>query len=185
VVIDTMLQLSNLLVAATEMIAAHASIPIVGVVIGLAAAAAMVAGYLGIKANAADATSGYAEGVIDLDGKGTETSDDIPARLSKGESVMTAKTTKKNKRTLSEMQRDPNHPLFKTINQQGANQVWNKLTEEMGDNVYHVRVEQAKDDRLLREMKRYHEKVEDRPYSYERGGYRYTIQGNVITKAKI
>lgn len=39
----------------------------------------------------------FAKGVIDLDGKGTETSDSIPARLSRGESVMTAKETRIHK----------------------------------------------------------------------------------------
>ena len=39
----------------------------------------------------------FAEGIIDLKGKGTETSDSIPAWLSKGESVMTAKETREHK----------------------------------------------------------------------------------------
>jgi hypothetical protein len=38
--------------------------------------------------------SGFAKGVLNLKGPGTETSDSIPARLSKGESVMTAAETK-------------------------------------------------------------------------------------------
>jgi tape measure domain-containing protein len=37
---------------------------------------------------------GFKEGVIDLQGSGTATSDSIPARLSRGESVMTAEETK-------------------------------------------------------------------------------------------
>lgn len=45
----------------------------------------------------------FKDGVIDLQGKGTETSDSISAKLSKGESVMTAKETKRHK------------PLFKAI----------------------------------------------------------------------
>lgn len=45
----------------------------------------------------------FKSGVIDLKGKGTGTSDSIPARLSKGESVMTAEETKEHK------------PLFKAI----------------------------------------------------------------------
>lgn len=40
---------------------------------------------------------GFAKGVIDLQGPGTGTSDSIPARLSKGESVMTAKETEESK----------------------------------------------------------------------------------------
>jgi hypothetical protein len=40
--------------------------------------------------------TGYKEGVIDLKGPGTETSDSIPAMLSRGESVMTAKETRRS-----------------------------------------------------------------------------------------
>lgn len=44
--------------------------------------------------------TGYKEGVLNLNGPGTSTSDSIPARLSKGESVMTAKETKGSINTL-------------------------------------------------------------------------------------
>src|SRR5690606_3432197 len=40
---------------------------------------------------------GFKEGVIDLKGPGTTTSDSIPANLSRGESVMTAKETRASK----------------------------------------------------------------------------------------
>ena len=43
---------------------------------------------------------GFKEGVIDLQGPGTATSDSIPARLSRGESVMTAEETAKYKPVL-------------------------------------------------------------------------------------
>jgi tape measure domain-containing protein len=43
---------------------------------------------------------GFKEGVIDLKGPGSETSDSIPARLSRGESVMTADETKRYKPVL-------------------------------------------------------------------------------------
>lgn len=43
---------------------------------------------------------GFKEGVIDLKGPGSETSDSIPARLSRGESVMTAEETKRYKPVL-------------------------------------------------------------------------------------
>lgn len=46
---------------------------------------------------AATPTPQFAKGVIDLQGKGTGTSDSIDAKLSKGESVMTAEETKKHK----------------------------------------------------------------------------------------
>jgi hypothetical protein len=45
-------------------------------------------------------TPGFARGVIGLEGPGTETSDSIPARLSRGESVMTAEETRRFRPTL-------------------------------------------------------------------------------------
>lgn len=48
-------------------------------------------------------TLAFKEGVIDLQGPGTSTSDSIHARLSKGESVMTAKETAKHKEDLKAM----------------------------------------------------------------------------------
>ena len=50
------------------------------------------------------ATPKFATGVIGLDGDGTETSDSIDARLSKGESVLTAKATRKYHRQLAYME---------------------------------------------------------------------------------
>jgi hypothetical protein len=47
-----------------------------------------------IKSQKTPSVPGFAEGVIDLQGKGTETSDSIPAMLSAHESVMTAKETR-------------------------------------------------------------------------------------------
>lgn len=44
----------------------------------------------------AQASLGFKDGVVNLDGAGTETSDSIHARLSKGESVITARATKNN-----------------------------------------------------------------------------------------
>jgi len=46
---------------------------------------------------------GFATGVIDLQGPGTTTSDSIPAYLSRGESVMTAKATEIFKPQLAAM----------------------------------------------------------------------------------
>lgn len=47
-----------------------------------------------IKSQKTPSVPAFAEGVIDLQGKGTETSDSIPAMLSAHESVMTAKETR-------------------------------------------------------------------------------------------
>jgi tape measure domain-containing protein len=54
---------------------------------------------------------GFKEGVIDLQGSGTGTSDSIPARLSRGESVMTAEETKRYKPVLQAI-RDNNFEEF-------------------------------------------------------------------------
>ena len=51
----------------------------------------------------------FREGVIDLQGPGTSTSDSIPARLSKGETVTTARQTKKHKDALTAIHNDKFH----------------------------------------------------------------------------
>ncbi len=61
------------------------------------AAAVGAAGAAQIAAIASTPLPQYAEGVIDLQGAGTGTSDSISAKLSKGESVMTAKETRIHK----------------------------------------------------------------------------------------
>lgn len=45
---------------------------------------------------AAQSAAGFKDGVVNLDGAGDDRSDSIPARLSKGESVITAKATRNN-----------------------------------------------------------------------------------------
>ncbi len=69
----------------------------------LAAGAAAAEGAILIAGVNSTPTPAFKDGVIDLQGKGTGTSDSISARLSRGESVMTAKETKQYK------------PLFESI----------------------------------------------------------------------
>lgn len=59
--------------------------------------AAKIRAATGIATIVATTVQGFKDGVIDLAGPGTTTSDSIPAKLSKGESVMTAKETRKYK----------------------------------------------------------------------------------------
>ena len=66
---------------------------------GLAAATAAIAMVYGALEYARSAI-GLRSGAVDLQGPGTETSDSIPARLSRGESVITAKATRANKELL-------------------------------------------------------------------------------------
>lgn len=61
---------------------------------GIIAAAGQAAVTIAQLAVISKATPGFKDGVIDLKGKGTGTSDSIPANLSRGESVMTAWETR-------------------------------------------------------------------------------------------
>ena len=67
--------------------------------------AAITAALVAIEVGLAIATPvpQFAKGVVDLQGEGTATSDSIHAKLSKGESVITAKETSKHKGLLEAM----------------------------------------------------------------------------------
>lgn len=98
IAINSALALSNAIVAvattaAESGVASIATIP--------AVLAALVAGYSFVRS--LDQGTGFKDGVIDLKGPGTERSDSIPARLSKGESVMTAQATRRYKPLLEAM----------------------------------------------------------------------------------
>lgn len=69
----------------------------------------------------------YKDGVIDLQGKGTATSDSIPAMLSKGESVMTAKETQEYKPVLKAMREGT---FDDYINRVIVQQLYNHKTKE-------------------------------------------------------
>lgn len=62
---------------------------------GIATASVLTGALYGLFA-AAQSAAGFKDGVVALEGEGTETSDSIPAWLSKGESVITARATKNN-----------------------------------------------------------------------------------------
>ncbi|WP_312208290.1 hypothetical protein [Empedobacter sp.] len=67
------------------------SVPVVMATIG-----ALMSGFAMVKSMTQDTTGtlGFKDGVVGLNGPGSETSDSIPARLSRGESVITAKGTR-------------------------------------------------------------------------------------------
>jgi hypothetical protein len=68
-----------------------------------AAVGALVTGY-GLVRSFNNTTEGFKDGVIDYAGKGTETSDSNTVKISRGESVMTAKATRQFKDELKMMQ---------------------------------------------------------------------------------
>jgi hypothetical protein len=67
--------------------------PIAGAIAAVIVGATTAAQIAAIRSQKPPAAPGFAKGVIDLNGPGTETSDSIPARLSRGESVITANGT--------------------------------------------------------------------------------------------
>jgi hypothetical protein len=67
--------------------------PIGGAIAAIATGIMTAAQIAAIQSQKPPAAPGFAKGVIGLNGPGTETSDSIPARLSKGESVITASGT--------------------------------------------------------------------------------------------
>ncbi|MBD3198018.1 MAG: hypothetical protein GF317_23410 [Candidatus Lokiarchaeota archaeon] len=75
-------------------------------VAGAAQAAILIGVIKGAVAVAKNQIASFKEGQVDIEGAGTETSDSIPAFISKGESVIKAKSTKKMKNTLTAINND-------------------------------------------------------------------------------
>lgn len=100
--LNAAVQASNSAVALTEAIGAVVGAAAKGDPYTIAAriAAAVAALIGGVAAVKTAFQPGFKDGVIDLDGPGDGKSDSIPARLSKGESVITAEATAKNKAIL-------------------------------------------------------------------------------------
>jgi hypothetical protein len=103
------IQITNAIIQTAQAVlsaySSGAAYPLIGPATGAVFAA--IAGALGavqIGIIASQQPPKFAKGVIGLDGEGTETSDDIPAYLSKGESVVTAKATRRFHRELAEME---------------------------------------------------------------------------------
>ncbi|WP_312922939.1 hypothetical protein [Empedobacter brevis] len=84
---------ASLLAIANAAAAGHGFLSLPAV---LATIGALVSGFAMVKSMTQDTTGtlGFKDGVVGLNGPGSETSDSIPARLSRGESVITAKGTR-------------------------------------------------------------------------------------------
>lgn len=118
--LNALLQASSAAIAATQAIqtvtnAGATGDPYSAPVRIAAAVAALAAGFAFVTSlTQAFKSNSFKDGVIGIDGAGTETSDSIPARLSKGESVMTAKETKKYKEYLLAMRDGSFDKMLKT-----------------------------------------------------------------------
>ena len=120
--INTIASASNSAVALTEAIkgilAAGATTAaegggVIGYVAGIIAAFAAVAGlYASVKS--LEPVGAYKDGVIDFKGKGTGTSDSNLVRISKGESVITAKATQQYRPILEAMNSHKPLPIHHT-----------------------------------------------------------------------
>jgi len=84
---------------------------------------------------------GFKSGIIGIDGDGTETSDSIPAFLSKGESVMTAKETRENLGALKLMRAgfSVDNLILNKDNEldRRRNEYLKQMTKKTKQNLYH------------------------------------------------
>jgi hypothetical protein len=99
------LQIVNAVIAgALGVVSAFQLGPIAGAIAAIAIAATTAAQIAVISSQKAPPPPKFATGVIGLDGAGTGTSDSIDAKLSRGESVMTAKATERFAPILAQME---------------------------------------------------------------------------------
>ena len=108
------LQIVNAVIAgALGVVSAFQLGPIAGAIAAIAIAATTAAQIAVISSQKAPPPPKFATGVIGLDGAGTGTSDSIDAKLSRGESVMTAKATERFAPILAQMEMSVgNRPNF-------------------------------------------------------------------------
>ena len=84
----------------------------------------------------------FAEGVIGLQGAGTETSDSIPAMLSRGESVMTAKETKQHRPVLEAIRNGVFDKEFISMRE----------LKKRGEPITDITIDTKEQNRLLRQI---------------------------------
>jgi hypothetical protein len=132
--LNALLQASSAAIAATQAIqvvtnAGASGDPYTTAARIAAAVAALAAGFAFVT-NLTQAFK-FKDGVIGLDGPGNETSDSIPARLSKGESVMTAAETKKYRPYLEAMRNGTFNAYTKEPIMIGQKQDYGRLEKKL------------------------------------------------------
>lgn len=114
--IETAMQAVSLVSATADIIqSAAAAGGVLAPIVAGVAIAAMWGVFAAAQSKASSVTKGYAKGVIGIDGEGSETSDSIPVRVSRGESIMTAKTTKKYKGALAAMAKNDDAAVMREL----------------------------------------------------------------------
>lgn len=119
--IETVNQVISLISASAAIFSSFAALPFgIGIPIAIGVIAAMFAAFAATKIQAANAaSSGFKDGVIDLKGPGTSKSDSISAKLSRGESVMTAEETQNH------------YGLFKAIRSGKQREIHGEMLREL------------------------------------------------------
>lgn len=98
--------------------------------------AALAAGFSAVTALSQETVVGFKDGGVDIQGAGTGKSDSIPAKISKGESVITAEATAKNKEILKAMN---NGAVFAMPNTKTINNTSHSTTLDMGGVIKELR----------------------------------------------
>lgn len=168
--INALLQASSAAIAATQAIQVVTNAGATGdpytTAARIAAAVAALAAGFAFVTNLTQAFK-FKDGVIDLNGPGNETSDSIHARLSRGESVMTAKETKEYKPYLKAMRNGSFDKMLVThagVNATGKNDY--KSLEKRLDKVVdaveniHISAKQSMDRHGLTQVLESHRKQE-------------------------
>lgn len=118
--INSLLQASGAALAAVQAIQTVTNAGTTGdpytIPIRIAAAVAALASGVALVTGIVSAARGFKDGVIDLDGPGTSKSDSIAARLSKGESVITAEKTQRYRPVLEAIHAGTFERSFPTYN---------------------------------------------------------------------
>jgi len=139
-------------------------------------AMSILAGILGTAQIAVIKKQKFATGVLDLQGRGTGTSDSINAMLSKGESVMTAKETKEY------------YPYLKAMKEGKFARFEMELLDKIGAFAQttnnNLNYDNGKEIKKLEEIRK---ALENKPFSHEyyEGRSKIIKRGNVITKISL
>lgn len=104
------------LVQSIQAITASAALPPPANLVAIAATVSALASGIAFATSVVTAARGFKDGVIGLDGAGTATSDSIAARLSKGESVITAEKTQRYRPVLEAIHAGTFERSFPTYN---------------------------------------------------------------------
>jgi hypothetical protein len=152
--------------------------------------AALAAGFAAVKSLSND-TQGFRDGVIGLEGPGTTTSDSIPARLSRGESVITASGTVGHEKILEGMNAGKQYQLIdqnKIIEMAPGSNV--PILQSIPIQGIAVNTSENNSDykQLLKEVKSLREVIESKPtssWSLDRKGFVAMYQDEISFQDKI